>query len=387
MTSTGSDSFSVVTGGPVLELQQRIGLIGADGMSVGRRALVTAAVAWLPLGVLAAIDAGLELRTGPTSFLGDLVAHVRFLLAVPLLIVAERVAEARLSLAGRTLLAAELTADAPRGSVDAVRARARRLLDSRVIDLGLVVLAFVSAVLAMRAQNVSLGATWRVGPEGSYTLAGYWYMLVSLPIFLYLVWRWLWRLLVWADLLRGIARLPLRLMASHPDRAGGLGFLDTTPPAFSLIVLAINSVFAAGLALRRLALGESILEQRVVIVALVVLELVIFLAPLLVFLGPLGAVKRRMIHEYGAAASRLAAAFDRGFLRLPSAEEALQRPEPQTLADFGSVLDSVRGMRPLVFGRASVVPLVIAAVLPLLPALALELPLAEIAKKLVQLLL
>ena len=74
-----------------------------------------------------------------------------------------------------------------------------------------------------------------------------WYMAgSSIPLFLIL--RWSWRHLVWGLLLRDIARLDLRLVASHPDGSGGLAFIGDYPNAFAAFVFALSCAVAAPLA-------------------------------------------------------------------------------------------------------------------------------------------
>ena len=70
-------------------------------------------------------------------------------------------------------------------------------------------------------------------------------VVVSVPLFWFLLLRWLWRHLVWGLLLRDLAGLELRLVATHPDGYGGLGFIGAYPNAFAAFVFAMTSVVAA----------------------------------------------------------------------------------------------------------------------------------------------
>ncbi|RWN59381.1 hypothetical protein [Mesorhizobium sp.] len=80
------------------------------------------------------------------------------------------------------------------------------------------------------------------------TLAGWWCLLISAPIFSFLFLRWLWRHHVWGLLLlRDVAKLDLRLTASHPDGRGGLRFIGQYPNVYSTFVFAINCVVAAAI--------------------------------------------------------------------------------------------------------------------------------------------
>ena len=88
-----------------------------------------------------------------------------------------------------------------------------------------------------------------VGPEGArLTAAGWWCALVSSPVFWFLLLRWLWRHAVWGLLLRDLARLELRLVATHPDGAGGLAFIGQYPNAFAAFVFALSCVLGAAIA-------------------------------------------------------------------------------------------------------------------------------------------
>ncbi|MGE8677981.1 MAG: hypothetical protein ACN6PE_05150 [Achromobacter marplatensis] len=49
------------------------------------------------------------------------------------------------------------------------------------------------------------------------------------PLFSVLRLAWVWRLVLASIVLLRIARLPLKLVPSHPDRVGGLGFLGRLP--------------------------------------------------------------------------------------------------------------------------------------------------------------
>jgi hypothetical protein len=56
--------------------------------------------------------------------------------------------------------------------------------------------------------------------------------------------RWLWRYALWVLLLRGIARLHLLLLPTHPDRLAGLGFVLLAQQQFSILAMACGSVLA-----------------------------------------------------------------------------------------------------------------------------------------------
>jgi hypothetical protein len=80
------------------------------------------------------------------------------------------------------------------------------------------------------------------------SLAGIWYGYVSLPIFQFLLVRWYYRLVIWALFLWRVSRIRLNLIAVHPDRLGGLGFLPYTVNALFVLAIAHGAMVAGQIA-------------------------------------------------------------------------------------------------------------------------------------------
>ena len=95
-------------GGPAYRLMQRIGLIRGEAPSVQRRIIAFLAVTWVPLLILAWWEG---LAVGPTprqSLLLDFAAFARFLVAVPLVFIAEVIIGPRVTAAGLHFVCAGL---------------------------------------------------------------------------------------------------------------------------------------------------------------------------------------------------------------------------------------------------------------------------------------
>jgi hypothetical protein len=88
--------FSLVLGGPLFQLLLRAHLSDDALMLVRQRILFIALFAWLPLLVLAGLEGHLSGGTTTVPFLMDLEVHVRFLVAIPLLIAAELIVHQRI---------------------------------------------------------------------------------------------------------------------------------------------------------------------------------------------------------------------------------------------------------------------------------------------------
>jgi hypothetical protein len=88
-------NFSLVLGGPLFQLLRRGHLWGDATRTVVARITAFILLAWLPLLVLSAFDGHL-LGGAPVPFLADLDVHIRFLVAMPLLVGAELVVHHRM---------------------------------------------------------------------------------------------------------------------------------------------------------------------------------------------------------------------------------------------------------------------------------------------------
>ena len=117
-------------GGPGERLQRLLGLIKPDDRRVAIRVWLVMAVGWVPLAVLTAIQ-GYALRQNPLeSFLMDLGAYSRFLLAAPLFVFAESKCLPRLAGIVRHFIEAGLVPSSERAQFDRAVASTSRLLNS-----------------------------------------------------------------------------------------------------------------------------------------------------------------------------------------------------------------------------------------------------------------
>ena len=381
-------TFSLVLGGPLYQLLRRAHLSDDAASHVRRRIVVIALLAWLPLFVLSALEAKLLQGSATVPFLLDLEVHIRFLVAMPLLIGAELVVHRRM----RTLLTVFLErglipADA-RERFDRVVASAFRLRNSVLAEIALLVFVYVVGVLIVWRQYVALDAdTWyaaRAADGTRLSFAGIWYGYVSMPMFQFLLCRWYFRLLIWSRFLWQVSRIRLALVPTHPDRVGGLGFLAGTAHAFTLLLVAHGALLAGYIANRIFFLGAALMDYKLEIGVLVFFLLCLVAGPLLVFVLQLAEAKRTGLREYGTLAERYVREFDRKWLRGgASAEEALVgSADIQSLADLNNSYDVVRGMRLTPITRDAILQLAAATFAPIAPLALTMMPLEELVKRL-----
>lgn len=388
-TARHPGGFSIARGAPFLRLQERAGLLAHGSLAPRRRAIVFALLCWLPLLVLAvaAGDAGGADRARP--FLSDIATHVRYLLAVPVLLLMEPLADARIGETCREFLAGGIVPPTRLRDFDALVADAHRRRDSGAAEALLLALALLAGSATVRGSVRLNGSTWAgaLGPDGLVHLgaAGWWAATVAAPILSFLGLRWLWRYSLWARLLARIARLDLDVVPTHPDRCGGLGVVAQYPSVFALFAFAASAVVAAAMAGALLRGAMRIEDLQAPMVLWVVFIALLFSLPLLAFTGPLRRAKRRGLREFAALSSHHDRAFrERWFGGGADPAAILGGPDASSLADLAAGYQAVKAMRPVPLVAEGIVPVVAACAVPLLCAVATQVPvrtMLEVARR------
>jgi hypothetical protein len=211
----------------------------------------------------------------------------------------------------------------------------------------------------------------------------WWYWMACLTLFRFLMFRWLWRLGLWAYFLWRVARLELDLLPTHPDGVAGLGYLEVVHTHFTPLVLALSAIQAASLA-EGIAAGTTALAAVYPAFALVlIVDALLFVGPLFLFASKLWACKVKGLSDYMEFAESYVRGFDRKWLGpgAAPAEPLLGTPDLQSLADLSNSINVVRNMRWVPVNTDLAVNLALAALLPGLPLLLFKYPLAELAQK------
>jgi hypothetical protein len=380
--------FSLVLGGPLFQLLRRAHLADDALMLVRQRVLVIALVAWLPLLLLSALEGRLLGGGVAVPFLLDLDVHIRFLVALPLLIIAELVVHRRMRPLLQQFMERNLVPENAMARFEAAIASAFRLRNSVLAEVLLIAIVYGVGILIVWRQYFALDATtWYATPSAAgakLSLAGLWFGYVSLPIFQFLLVRWYFRLFVWLRFLWQVSRIELRLVPTHPDRVGGLGFLANTVYAFAVLAVAHGTLLAGLLANRIFHLGAALPQFKVEIAVLVVFLLCVVLGPLLVFAPLLAQAKRQGLREYGTLAERYVREFDSKWLRggAPAGEPFVGSADIQSLADLANGYEVVRTMRLAPITKEAILRLTAAALVPIVPLLLTMMPFEELAAKL-----
>ncbi|CAG9186735.1 hypothetical protein [Cupriavidus pinatubonensis] len=382
------ENFSLVLGGPLYQLLRRAKLSDDALLLVRQRILFISLFAWLPLLMLSAFEGNLFSKATTVPFLMDMEVHLRFLVAVPLLVAAELVVHRRLHGIGQAFIERNLIPEAAMSKFDEALGAAFRLRNSVLGELLLIAVVYGVGILIVWRHYTGLQtATWYATPTDSgskLSLAGIWYGYVSLPLFQFLLVRWYFRLFIWMRFLWQVSRIKLSLIPTHPDRVGGLGFLANTVYAFALLLAAHGVMLASNLGNRIFFLQAALPEFKMEIGVMMVFLLALVVGPLLVFSPQLAQAKRTGLNEYGTLAERYVREFDNKWLRgcAPANEPLVGSGDIQSLADLGNSFEVVRGMRIAPVTRDAIVQLAAAVLIPMAPLALTMMPLEELLKHL-----
>jgi hypothetical protein len=382
--------FSLVLGGPLYQLLRRLHLSGDALELLRQRLLVTLSILWLPLLALSTLEGHAWSGTSAVAFLRDIEANVRFLVAAPLLIVAERIVHQRMRLVVRQFLDRNLIPESALPRFDAAIASAFRLRNSVVAEVLLIAFVYLVGVMIVWRHflAMSTAATWYAMPtaEGlTLSATGWWYAYVSLPIFQFLLMRWYYRILIWGRFLWQVSRIDLRLIPTHPDRVGGLGFLANVSFAFTPLAVAHGALLAGMIANRIFFLRATLPDFKVEIAVIVLFLVCVVFGPFLVFAAQLAAAKRTGLREYGTLAERYVREFDDKWLRggaTAGSETLVGSADIQSLADMANSFDVVRTMRVAPITRDALLGLVVATLAPVVPLALTMMSLEDLLTKL-----
>jgi hypothetical protein len=240
--------------------------------------------------------------------------------------------------------------------------------------------------LVERPDLRSDAMSWALGADQNLGFGGWWFAYVVRPIFIALVFGWLWRVLLVVTWFWKVGRLDLSLVPTHPDRTGGIAFVEKLPGAFSMVTFALSAAIASRWAHEIAYHGQTLDSYKLPAVAFVVLWTLCLLLPLLALIPVLAKVRARAIPAYAALVGEQGRLVHRRWiLRRPVADAPiLDAPEIGPVADAAAMYEAVTKMRVAPIGKASLVKILVPMALPMLIVAALQIPFKDLLLKLLK---
>lgn len=372
-------------GGAIQRLTQQCADRWGLKLTVRVRIIGCLAITWFPLLALALIE-GRALGTSPKeSLLLDFATYARFFLAVPLLIAAELVVGPRLTGAGLHFVRGGFVRPEDYPAFGLAITRVKRWRESLSAELIILGLAIAGAwLLTPETLTGEIIATWRSpnfpGTRLGVSLTALWYRLIATPILLFFWYRWLWRLMIWAGFLWTVSRLDLKLVGTHADHAGGLGFLGIAQLSLGILAFGLSSVLCSEAAFLMVFENADIETFKIPYLGLLVFVEVFFLGPLLMFIPIMTQTRLAWLQDYSLLVDRYNRSFHEKWIteKAPADETLLGSADIQSLADLGNSFQYIRGMNVVPISLRVVIQLAIVTSLPCLPLLLLVMPIDRI---------
>jgi hypothetical protein len=373
------EKFSLL-GGPLHRLGRRLGLVRGETNTVAL-GLALGLLSWSILLALASIGG----VSDKLFSLSAIALDVRLLVVIPLFFLCESSLDPRLRDFVSTIVRSGVVPSDALPALESEIARTVRWKDAWLPEAMCVLAA---ALLSLFAAQLQLsGKTAALDPTRSLSdvpLAGLWYWIVCLPLFRFLMFRWIWRIALWCRFLWRLAKLDLHLVPIHPDGAAGLGYLEVVQTHFTALVLAISIVVSASFA-EEISSGKTVFEVVYPALALTLIaDLALIFLPPCVFAFKLKACQEKGLSDYVVFAARYVNDFEKKWLNAAAipAEPLLGTSDLQSLADLSNSVGIVRNMRWVPVSTRLLIAVVIAAMLPMLPLFLFKYPIAELAQRL-----
>jgi hypothetical protein len=378
-----ADAFAGFTlqGGLIRDVATRIarwiGFGGALSLTAGFSLFL-----WLVLAVLSAVEGDSDRFFS----LGGLAIHVRLLVAIPMILLCEKILDRAIRDAVGALLSSAIVADDSRIALDSDADMLVRINSSWLLDLGLLIAVLVFGATTPHAYLPGVSSSAADSAVPTWSFAAQWYWLVCLPIFRFMMARFLWLLGLWTFLIWRISRQPLNLAASHPDRAGGLGLLEVAQEQLTLFVLVLAVIDSAGLAETFQHVEPNELQVYAHVLLVIVIGVVAVCGPPMLLVPALFRCRRAGMVEFAMLAHEYSVRFRRRWIGplKPSYDDLLGVGDIQSLADLRNAYDTVRSMRILPVTRTLFLLIFGCAVAPHLPLLLLKYPIAHVMLDFVQ---
>ena len=376
--------FTLSDGGPFYKAMVKLRLL-----NIKRLAIAALCITWLPLVVLTAMEGTLFSGT-QLPFLSDVAMQARVLVALPMLILIKSTIEDRVSAVLRYILETLVTAEQRAIIVDTTLMKARKLTSSTLTELLLllgVIIATISLVKGGVYGGLEKGTTsWMTTPQGSdpgLSTAGYWAVLISIPVFQFLFASWVWRYIVWILLLFQLSKVHLNLLPTHADRAGGLGMIMLAQKSFNLLFVVSAIVISGQFIVELIKHPDQFEAIRNEVIGYILVCIAFVLIPLLFFSGKLLRVKNNGLHQLSVLAASLSHKFEREWINDSPVEDRIEesKSDPSLLYDYAGMYEQLQKLRVVPVALNDITGLALALLVPFIPILFVHFSVGELLQR------
>jgi hypothetical protein len=367
--------FSIADGSELLKRLRQLSLFRWIPQQLTYKLILAVLVAWVPLLIFTA-HKGLAVGDKvQIPFLADLVQYARFLVALPCTIALGEFVNPRLKSVLNSFIRSGIVSRKDLARFQNAILWTSTLTSSLIAEMVILSLVYFYMALRLHRQVSASISSWNHPCNGvlvCQTSADWWFLWISMPLLLFAGFLWVWRLGVWAYFLFLISRLELRVVATHPDGAGGLNFVNVGMRRFSVLVFAISCILCASIGEEILFNGASLHSFELELAFFFIFCVAVILAPTMVFTPLLIRSKLEYWRRYGPLASSYVQEFDEKWA-LQTGDcrpDLLGSPDIQSLADLRHSYSGISEMRTMLPDLKTIGIFALAYIVPVLPLLA-----------------
>ena len=381
------ETFSLIEGGPIHKLLVKLNM----DQHRWKLALIFLCITWLPLVVITAINGTLYNGAG-LNFLEDYTMQGRLLIGIPMMILIKNIVYSKIPMVLHYISEVLMHPGDREQFIQGALQKAKNRSDSIWREILLLAMVIAIAISPIKGATVIEDRTgpgsWLASPkegEQLLSLAGYWVRYISVPVFQYLLFGWLWRYTAWIMLLFRISRIKLKLQPTHPDSSGGLGIILLAQRNFNLPFIAFGSVISCALISNMLHDGVSFEMIRVELTGYIILSIILLLFPLFFFCEQLIDTKIKGKMDLSRAGIRLSHKFEEEWvkpLRLEDrvAEDAV---DSSIQVDYYSNYEYLQQFRIVPITFRDVVLLALMLFVPFIPIFFIHFSITDLLQKLI----
>jgi hypothetical protein len=367
-----------------LKLDQKRGLL----------AILVLSITWLPLIISTAIDGTLYAGAGVT-FLKDLAIQGRLLVGILMLILIKDIVYIRIPRVLQFIAEVLIPPNEKEHFISGALRRAKKSTDSIWSEIIFFLAVTIFAISPAETTTLFLmqveSGSWLISQkEGREVLsfAGNWAQYISIPIFQFLLLRWLWRYIVWLILLYRISKINLILKPTHPDGSGGIGIIILAQRNFLMFFIACGMAISCVMINLLLNKGISFDLLKIEILGFIIFSIILLIFPLLFFMRKLIKTKYEGLLELSKAGINLSNKYEEEWVKPMGNEKKIAEDtvDPSMQVDYSGVYLLLQDLRIIPLRVSDVMFMAIALYLPFIPIFFIQFSIVELLQKLMGLL-
>jgi hypothetical protein len=370
--------FSLFEGDLVSRFFTSLGMGSYRFRDLIKRSLLLISMTWVPLSVLAIVAEVHWIQPPGQNFFVDFAAYGQLLIGLPMFLIAERVIDGQTRDAARCFLTTGVVEAGDAARLSHLNGQVERLRKRLWPELVWIALSYVITASWVVPEMYNDRDTWHaMGPINQMQPLT-WPGLLELgfvgPLTTYWWLRWSWKIGIWSWYLYRMSRLRLNLVASHPDKTGGIGFLSDAQTKFGIVILAYgfsNVAPTIGYKLVLEGATMSVVSVWGIAVGFVIGAPLLFTIPLFMFTKQLYQAKARAMEMFQERSMERALAFEEKWLKACSSGnyELMSGSDLSGLNALNQVYAHIHAMRVVPFDIRSFSELVGSALGPMVPLL------------------